>query len=74
MAIMDVMAIAAVMPILTKTAWMATMTLIISFTMIASTIMSVAIFLIISDIDMVIMAAVAITGVMAPLAVMNTLL
>ena len=74
MAIMDVMAIAAVMPILTKTARMATMTLIISFTMIAPTIMSVAIFLIISDIDMVIMAAVAITGVMAPLAVMNTLL
>jgi len=53
---------------------MAKMTLIIRFTMIASTIMSVAISLIISDIDMVIMAAVAITGVMAPLAVMNTLL
>ena len=75
MAIMDVMAIAAVMPILTKIARMATMTLIISVNMIASTIMRVAIFIfIISDMDMVIMAAVAITGVMAPLAVMNTLL
>ena len=42
--------------------------------MIASTIMRVAILFIISYMDMVIMAAVAITGVMAPLAVMNTLL
>ena len=41
---------------------------------IASTIMRVAILLTISCMDMVIMAAVAITGVMATLAVMNTLL
>ena len=62
MAIMDVMAIAAVIPILTKIARMATMTqIIISVNMIASTIMRVAILLIISDMDMVIMAAVAIT-------------
>ena len=53
---------------------MATMTLIISVNMIALTNMRVVILSIISDMDMVIMAAVAITGVMAPLAVMNTLL
>ena len=62
------------MPTLTKIARMATMTVIISVNMIASTIIRVAVLSIISDIDMVIMAAVAITGVMAPLAVMNTLL
>ena len=75
MAIMDVMAIAAVMSILTKIARMATMTLIISVNMIASTIMRVAILLfIISDMDMVIMASVAITCVMATLAVRNYVL
>ena len=52
---------------------MATMTLIISVNMIASTFMRVAILLVISYMDLVIMAAVAITGVRATLAVMNTL-
>ena len=42
--------------------------------MIASTIMRVAILLMISDMDMVIMAAVAITGVIVLLAVINILL
>ena len=42
------MAIAAVMPILTKIAQMATMTLIISVNMIASTIMRVALSLLIA--------------------------
>ena len=75
MAMMDVMAIAAGMSILTKIARMATMTLIISVNTIASTIMRVAILLfIISDMDMVIMAADAITGVIPPLAVKNSLL
>ena len=68
------MTIVAVMPILTIIARLATMTLIISVNMRASTIVRVAILLIISYMDMVIMAAVAIEGVMARLAVMNTLL
>ena len=56
---------------------MATMTLMISVNVIASTIMRVVILemlLIIPDIDIVIMAAAAITDVMATLTIMNTLL
>ena len=53
---------------------MATITLIISVNMIASTNMRVVILSIISDMDTVIIAAMTITGVMVTLAVMNTLL